>query len=67
MLSLVQSDRVRLELVNFWQYDHIFANVTNVWTTVGWRPNGASGTGLCMAEMGYRNSKIGFIREETGR
>ena len=35
MLSLVQSDRVRLELVNYCQYNHIFAKETNVWTTMG--------------------------------
>ena len=39
MMSLVQSERVRLELVNYCQYSHIFAKDTNVWTTVGWTPN----------------------------
>ena len=57
MLSLVQSERVQLELVNYCQYSHIFAKATNVWTTVGWTPKGASGTGLCRAETGYCSSK----------
>ena len=38
MLSLVQSERVRLDLVNYCQYNHIFAKDTNVRTTVGWTP-----------------------------
>ena len=67
MLSLVQSERVRLELVNYCQYSHIFAKATNVWTTVGWEPKGSSGTGLCRAETGYCSSKTGFIKEDTGR
>ena len=67
MLSLVQSERVRLELVNYCQYNHIFAKETNVWTTVGWTPKGASGTGLCRAATGYCSSKTGFIKESTGR
>ena len=62
MLSLVQSERVRLELVNYCQYNHIFAKDTNVWTIVGWTPKGASGTGLCRAATGYCSSKTGFLR-----
>ena len=69
MLSLVQSERVRLELVNYCQYNHIFAKDTNVWTTVGWTPKGGSGTGKCRAVTGYCSSKTGFIKKakETGR
>ena len=67
MLSLVQSERVRLELVNYCQYNHIFAKETNVRTIVGLTPKGASGTGLCRAATGYCSSKTGFIKESTGR
>ena len=58
---------VRLELVNYCQYSHIFAKDTNVWTTVGWTPKGGSETGPCRAKTGYCSSRTGFIREETGR
>ena len=43
------------------------AKDTNVWTTLGWAPEGASGTGLCRAATGYCSSKTGFIKKETGR
>ena len=67
MTSLVQSERVRLELVNYCQYSHICAKTTNVWTIVGWTPEGGSGTGLCRAATGYCSSKTGSLREDTGR
>jgi hypothetical protein len=67
MLSLVQSEWMRLELVNYCQYSHIFAKDTNVWTTVGWTSKGASGTGLCRAATGYCSSKAGSLMEDTGR
>ena len=67
MLSLVQRKRVRLELVNYCQYSHIFAKDTNVWATVGWTPRGASGTGLCRSATGYCSSRTGSTKGETGR
>ena len=67
MLSLVQSARVRLELVNYCQYSHIFAKDTKVQTTVGWTPKGGSGTRLCRAATGYCSSKAGSLMEDTGR
>ena len=67
LLVRMQSARVRLGLVNYCQYNHIFAKDTNVWTTVGWTPEGASGTGMCKAATGYCSSKAGSIKKEAGR
>ena len=69
MRPLVQSSRVRLELVNYCQYNHIFVKDTTVWapTTVGWTSKGPNGTGLCRAAKGYCNNKTGYIHPDTHR
>ena len=48
LLSLMRSGRVKCAMVNYCQYDHIFAKDTCVRTTVlQWVPTGRSGRGMC--------------------